>query len=865
MANRKTFDAGNTVAPGDFSTPKQIRAALATLRECAGASFAILTTFELPNRWFVSPRSESESSSSNSPLRSSVIRIRKLFRSLLFVSHEHPQEQRRLQASLLEGGVANRIEIPARTTKWSSKSVDELLRWEPFTCLAPYHSGGSTHVLGFSSLALRDFVHPLSTGVLLGARSGCVIDPRSFHDALTHLTFLVGSSEAVAVNRSMTVVDTIDRVLRDCEKHIQGLPQEAMSQLPLPEHSELVELSGLAVAVAATALILTESELGDLFLTSKDPESLYLVGSCVAKPLSPRISLTAQPRQPRTIQMLSPLTLLSQPSKSLPHNTISSTSQSIVRHVHSTGRPLVINGIPDFMEMHDALHYVRPAEAFRRTKIASLRELTVPITGSGALARGHPGVFGVLNLEKRTGKYGENDLLIARHLAQYFCTQRAQVLNKAAATIIANVSSSETSSQTLSTGTVRSYCMLEGNTDTEPIVHDIPLEFCLVRDLIRQAVQALYVATRSFHITVRLASNDGQSLFRFVEWPGGKGSPELDRISTRNKGSVNAWVFRTGMLCSLKNIDSRAEINSYSGLLGVIKMEQHTAGISDDLHSSLRTREYCKSEYCLPIIVRNRVIGTLDLESMFVAAYSNQEQLIKMISEQVVLGFSRAQLSFENQLLMTLATTRLNSHEVLGVADELMSHSQLLDSTNDRHRCTQLAKRLQEIVSQVSSIAFASPSKETQSLREIIGLARGQGQVFNDLILQDPDAMLDRQIGMEHAHCLSLILKPLLRNAMSAVNLTPQGTIRVTPRCVDKSGRHYLAITISNPIQLRQFPDDKKRQAMFRIPIASDRWHLGTFMSGVLARSLGGDVFAVFNEQRKNVQVVVEVPLPSVF
>jgi len=56
-------------------------------------------------------------------------------------------------------------------------------------------------------------------------------------------------------------------------------------------------------------------------------------------------------------------------------------------------------------------------------------------------------------------------------------------------------------------------------------------------------------------------------------------------------------------------------------------------------------------------------------------------------------------------------------------------------------------------------------------------------------------------------------------------------TVRATlPRGDDKQ-----------PLQLRQFPSNEKSQALFRVPIASDRWHLGTFMAGVLARSLGGE------------------------
>lgn len=200
----------------------------------------------------------------------------------------------------------------------------------------------------------------------------------------------------------------------------------------------------------------------------------------------------------------------------------------------------------------------------------------------------------------------------------------------------------------LSTDAVRSFCTLEtklSNTDS-----DIPLEFLLVHEPVELALEALYVATRSTHITVRLASTNRLWLIRFAEWPKGKGVRQLIRISARDTGSVNAWVFRTGQLCYLRNIDSRAEIVAYPGLQGT-----KTSKAAGDT----RTEEY-KSEYCIPIAVKNRVIGTVDLESSFIVAYADQTQLIKMISEQIALAFSKAQLSFEDQLFMILATTRLN-------------------------------------------------------------------------------------------------------------------------------------------------------------------------------------------------------------
>lgn len=404
MTNRMTFDSGDLVMPGNFSTPKQIRAALAALRVSCKASFAVLAVFELPNRWFVSPVQESKHGRSR---RLSPLKSRKLFRSLLFASHEKAHKAQALQSMLLKAPVSSNIEVPIRTNRWPRKSIRDLLRDEPFTCLADYEIDSGLHLVGRGLPVFPDPVHPLRIGVLLGVSSADSIASGEVQSALERLNHLVRNSEAVAVNRSTTLADTIDRVLRDCERYVASMPSQAFAELPSQELREIKELSRLSVVVAATALLLTESEVGDLFLTGKDPESLYLAGSCVAQSLASHTRRGRKAPQLGTIRMSAPLTAISPPFAREPQEQGSGTSKSVVQYVHTTGRPLVINGIPDFTEMHDAVHYTRPSEISRRTNIAELKELAAPVAISGALVRGDPAILGVLNLEKRYGRYGE--------------------------------------------------------------------------------------------------------------------------------------------------------------------------------------------------------------------------------------------------------------------------------------------------------------------------------------------------------------------------------------------------------------------------------------------------------------------------
>jgi hypothetical protein len=849
------------VVPGDFSTPRQIRAALANLRRKSHATAAILAIFELPNQWLLTAAPSHNDTHNSKSSKRTYLRARKLFKSLLIASHEHQNDERKLQGSLHASAptVSKNLKIPSRAHKWSKESIKKIMAQEPFSRARTQLE--HLHIYGLSPSSQTDAVHPLKILILLGVQRGSTVAPEGLESELVRLNELVAASEAVAVNRSMTLGHTIDHVLDVCEQHINSIYVEADPDAGMaPELRELAELARLSLRVTAAGLLLTNSKVGNLFLSAKNPASLYNAASCIMLPAKAQGWHRKDGVMLDRIVWTSTRTLLEHDPET------SEISQEFIRHVHRTNHPLVVNGVQDFQDTHDAVHYTREIQNIPNSRVADLRELAVPVNLPGAVTQGDPGIFGVLSFEKRRGRYGGNDLFIARHLAQYFCLKRAQVLSDRAGVIMGSVARSKELTELDTADTVRAYCRLTAAPLLSSSLSNVPLEFCPMAGAIDSAVEALYLSTRSAHITVRLASPDGKMLYRFAEYPKGAGDPALKQISTNHPGSVNSWVFRNGRSCNLKNVDSRKEQMKHAGLAGVQKTyasPNRRSGKVTSPREHLGSHDYCKSEYCVPISVRGRTIGTVDLESCFLDAYAGQTHVIEMMVRQIELLLLRAQQAFENQLFMTLATTRLSSHEILGVADQLVEASGSPELIDLPTRCEVLSNRLREIVSQVSAISYSPHNTGAQTLKEVLDMASGEGQVFSEVNYQDPEGLLAYSLEAALAYRLTLIIKPLLSNAVSATNLTPHGDIRITPRRVTRSGKQFLLIIIGNPLRHLQFPNAEKARALFRVPIATDRWHLGTFMAGVLARALGGDIFAVFNEGRKHVQVLIQVPFPE--
>ena len=860
----------------EFSSLADIRKALGDVRRQYRAEFAILVVLELPNRWL---------SGSDMPINtidtgSFTVKPRKLFRSLLFASHSKRRDERALLSKLQHQGLAvTSIRFP-----WKDASAKELLNEPLFKHL---YEGTLQSVEGvLSAIAIPftpDPIHPIAIGVIIGkshpdwAAVGDTLNRR-----LAKLKALVIRSEAVSVNRSITFGDSIDLVLRRCLDHVKSKALVPFEQSIASEQPDLDRLTELSAAVTSAAALLTGSEVGNLCLAGKDTQNLYLVGHCINLKASGGKSnlLGTPPDSPHSLQILSPLTPVRlRETEAKKRKIRGTTKKSVVEYVYEIGRPLVINSVRDFLEMHQAVQYANVPLSVRKPNANDIRELAVPISVPRALTpsnrdgerAGSEGiasqldseeamVFGVLNLAKRSQNYGPDDLFVARHLAQYFCIQRNQVLADSANTILASRALTDSNSHLEPHELVRQYCTLEHEALDDSL--ETPIESSLARESIRTALKALYLTTRSCHVTVRIATPDGKALVRFTEWPNGKGLHEFDRISTRNAASVNCWVFRNNSRCYVRNMNSAKKYleKEYPGLQGVIRAwEAQTDTSTDDPVTSP------KSELCYPIVLRGRVVGTLDLESNYYGAYgASVEDSVRVILEEIQLSLSRSQLMFEHELLLTLATTRLSSHEVLGVADDLNDIAKRI--SNDALSATLLGKanRLSQIVSEVSSIAFTRGASEKLSLNDVIITAQGQKHFFVPLDIRDPERLCDeRLLAANLAFHLSLILKPLLRNAAAAARLTPKASVRVIPRLVRRSARVFLSITVSNPIQPRQVPLPRLARALYRIPTATERWHLGAFLAGTLARSLGGDVYAAINPRRRNIQVIVEVPLES--
>jgi hypothetical protein len=850
-------DFADLMTPGEFSEPDEIRRALEKIRLQAGAKFVVLLALEMPNRW---SRSWTESTMQPGPEFVS----RKLFGSLLFVAHSDREAARSLQEELTrfvssDGGKTlesfNRLHVSREPLVWNSEDVERLLSRKQFVSLNKVRGDGREIIAIVSSPVPYDSMHPMEVALVFGIPDGRTPDLESLRPELSALSQLVIRSEAVVLNRSMTLSETIENVLFDCKTYVDQLSLDLSTDDVSPELRELIEQERLSLTVLTAAVSLTESLQGDIFLTSKDPETLFHVASCgvAAETLT-----TSTARYLSSVDLRCPLAPIS--ASTARPSLANSRSKSVVPFVHEEGRIIVMNKISDFTEMQRAVFYTNTLDTSDETAaIPDPKELAVPLAWEGGARRDNPAIYGVLNLEKSRGRYTASDVFIARHLAQYFCLQRTSELDKAADALIEVARAIE-----IDTSDIRSFCQLVPSQQTMPEM--FPVDYLVVRKQLEILLEALFVATRSTHVTIRIASTDGQRLFRFAEWPQGKGRVEYEEIAMRQRGSVNAWVFRKGKSCYVPNIDHPGALLEFDGLEGVIRTEsnftqqyQAESGRTRPQHQPGQRKEFCRSEYCLPLLVKDRIVGTVDLESMFISAYEGRKRLVRRVAKELSLTLTKAQAAFEQQLFMILATARLGSHEILGVADELDKIAAGEEGGSFPDFCKMQSATLKEIVSQVSSISFSRLAAQQRSLRELIVASVGKWAAFHEVILDDPGNLLAVQFADDRAFRLSLIFRAILSNAMSACDMTPRASVKIVPRVVRRGGETYLAVTVSNPIQKDQIPGPEKRLALFRGPIATDRWHLGTFMAGVLARSLGGDVYADFVWKEKPLQTELDI------
>jgi GAF domain-containing protein len=581
-------------------------------------------------------------------------RGRILFHSLLLLAHANPQLGNKWQARLLNGPRwrrQNRTPLQHFVDGEINERdlITHLRDQPPFDRIAGLLRGDVriTGHQGPTTERRETFPEPASVHLLLVAPHR--YDTHVVNAALDDLYLMTNGSAAVSVHGNLAAERNIDREF----DRISNSPHSALSASVAPE---LERLASFAQALLPSALSLTKSRLGNVYLADRDAETLVLIAH----------ERNAKPRA--RIAMEDP--------------------ESVVSWVYRRRRPMVINSIPDYLKVHPEAGVINVASPEGTPQ----RELAVPIIQQG-LEGGTGTVIGVVNVEKLddddTGTgYSYRDVSILHSVAHRIALWRAN-------------SMVEQTSAALAILMKRSTTALEWNRESRhPQWKDelVPADAEASLGIALETLRSVYGLTRSYAATMRLLSPDRQRLVRFAAFPPERMHDVHPAVHVQSVSSVIAWVARTGTTCYLANVRDRALRKQYPGLQGWLDV-----GIST------------RSELCIPIFVSGRLVGVLDLESRFLSGYADSIGIAGAVAEQLGLAVQQSRRFHEQEVMSMSTATTANVHELGKLVDKLRDVAG--EFTGPAH--TELTKISDGIV-QCSQSGAALPSEPLTAATKLV-------------------------------------------------------------------------------------------------------------------------------------------------
>lgn len=727
----------------------------------------------------------------------------KFFQSLALLVHQTPQIQMRAdETDVVQRKLAGSIGAPPAGTIPPDK-VTTLPILPEWIDLLTRNGSKSLKALWVGDLNDR----PSSPSTGYPSRI-CLITPAAGESRLRDLQrtllddllTMLDSSVPVVAHRNFGRIKIAELVIAHFEEKF-AIERLVNESISSEDYRKLTESFGESVLRAA--LTLTGSSIGNLYLSTSDQRSLALVSQVHNDTAIPKLSLN--------------------------------DPQSVVSFVYSTAKPLLINDLIDFRRTHPNVSYKWVGDNSDKVPYA---ELAIPIIHPNPESC-TPNILGVLNIEKASpndrGFYSDHDIGILRMLALRFCLWRLGLAAAMENRSLARIAPWD-----------KSYDAHADERMTIAVDHRIPYDFRCVRSQLSDVLRQAYYLTRSKTATIRLLSIDARCLIRFCAWPDDVMTHAHHAIPIKRLDSVNAFVARSGEPCYLKDLHKRESLMRYRELSNV-----------------LTARKGIRSEYCLPIKIRGRLVGTLNLESEYIDAYSGERHFIGAVVGQVQLALSFAQSWHEQSVLSVSARVTLNAHELMKCIDTLEDLVDLAPSD--------LKSALQDLIARLKLCLVPSRGAEPRTANNSVAKRTGYRDVIQDLAESkniahlikwtgDPEAMVDDRISETSSSIMSLVLSEVLANSFLQATAVPNGFIRISLKNTSRGGRAYKVILISHPVSVRIGKNDIGK--LYRVPVhKADRTHIGAFLAGAMVRSIGGDITFSISWKDAFATTAIEVPV----
>jgi GAF domain-containing protein len=496
--------------------------------------------------------------------------------------------------------------------------------------------------------------------------------------------------------------------------------------------------------------------------------------------------------------------------------------KGIVAYVYVRERALLINDLADFRQMHPNIGFVSVTEGAED----AFAELAVPVIQSLPSGEGNV-VLGVLNVEKThrdEGYYTDTELQLLRLIAERYGAWRLQQLLLLSAGTL----------EQLTRRSVQPTAVEElHDRPPGPILH-LPADLWTAKESVDQIVRILYDLTRSESVTVRLVTSNQRRLDRFSAYPAQRLHDLHKRIKLDNDRSVNAYVARSGRERYVRDFTKPFLLEGEPPLLG-----------------QAQARPGIRSELCLPIVLEDRVVGTLNLESQLPDAFFETCEIIRAVAQQVALSFARARRTSEQIVFSMTSASTANVHELDKHARHL---SKLARAHRDVAAIGDIAKGVRRCIRKEADRVDRENLSLHQILREIVR-RRGWRTVVS------VDGRLGSAVRFSEAHALPVkyAIEVLLHNAIEHQRRPGRFGVDVTPSVRHFGGRDYATLHIANPI--RDPIPLSVAAVLYRKPVPEgDLLHIGAFTAAAGIRALGGEVYAV-SLMPPRFEVVLDIPI----
>lgn len=492
-------------------------------------------------------------------------------------------------------------------------------------------------------------------------------------------------------------------------------------------------------------------------------------------------------------------------------------------------------------------------------------------------------ILGVLVLEKRNDNlalnnfYTHRDLAIVRDMCLKFCLVRSSLFNSLINNIFWEISS---------------YRPMNNN-EHDNSIEGVFNRFNVIKNMIDSVLAQIYELTDSCWVCFTTISHDGKNLKVFSVVDYGKIGIPVDYIAfpVDYNDEISSYmcshVFKTGIeeyVPTLRN--GKGLLDKYKN---IYKSPQ-------DVRRNVKTPNgslpLCC--YCVPVFLDGRIIGTLNIESVINDGLSDSISFIRTIASLIGILFSKTLDPTDFEMVEQRIRINYAAHEIAKQSREIKSDinkNYINKKLSERQVDTlmgQVLIRIDEIYDQCNYIKNPHSEDHPDDVCSIIWLVVNRLNMLYDLNtdsavrwfsnLPKNDYKLDNYVQIRRFEfcknelytiiikdekirkILFMIFIEIMRNYRNSSDILYSMTskinyIHINTDVIKKSGKKFFRIYIQgvcgdlNPDVIGKLymepiiPKNIKLNKDFSDNNENIRVRMGAYLSGVLIRSIGGDIF----------------------